>query len=154
MAKVEFSRIFGISYENKFLPLVVGMLIEYASGSAVLLPSKFNSFAAFSVELMRKGLMPCGATVELKFHGVIKFHCAIVSYAAVNGDEACPKGRGTWGVNTNPTSASVATGIDPTSVAATTGEWEAVAYTGIADVPIFYAVGANNDAASVAVCLD
>ena len=145
----------------------------------------------FLVELMRGGLFPRGAVVELKFHGVIKFHGAVVTYAAVNGAEkcpegrgawrfnvnptghvngvvklisvvvsyaaangngACPEGRGDWGVNTDPPSAAAATGADPPSVAAVTGAWEAFSCTVIDNVPMLYAVGANNAAASAAVC--
>ena len=109
MAKVEFLRIFGISDEHEFLLLTTGMLVECATGSAALLTPQDDSFAAFLVKLMRGELVPCGAVAELKFHGVIKFHDAVVVYATTNRAAACPKGGGAWGVNSNPTSSATAT---------------------------------------------
>ena len=98
MAKVEFTRILGIADGHEFLPLAAaGMLVECATGSAALFSPKSNSFSVFTVELKRGGLVTCGAVVEIKFHVVIKFYHAIVAYAAANGAESCPKGRGAWG---------------------------------------------------------
>ena len=86
-------------------------------------------------------------------HGIIKFQGAVVACAAENGSAACPKERGDWGVNADPPSAA-ATRSNLPCVTATTGEWTAVACTGIYDMPILYTAGENIDAKSADVCLN
>ena len=128
------------------------MLVGCAAVSAVLLSLKANSFEAFAVELTIGLLVPCGAVIKLQFHGVIKFHGAVVAYVAANGAKVCPKGRCAWGVNADSLSAAAVNGDNPPSVSAATRAWEMVTGPGISDVPMLIAVGENNVTASEAVC--